>query len=58
MDDDSWAVEARQWETIHLDREHEVRFWSDEFGVDAARLEALVGEVGPDLDDIVRALRR
>ncbi|MGH7292603.1 MAG: DUF3606 domain-containing protein [Myxococcota bacterium] len=43
--------------SIHLDRADERRFWTSELAVSEQELSELVRRVGPDIDDIVRALR-
>lgn len=58
MEGGIWAAEAREWETVHLDRLRDVEFWTAEFALEQEELVALIEEVGPAVDDIVSALRR
>ena len=41
---------------INMSEDYEVRYWSEKFGVSAARLKEAVQKVGPMVDDVARAL--
>ena len=43
---------------INVGQEHELRYWSQKFGVDPERLRAAVAKVGPMADQVASELGR
>lgn len=43
---------------VDVSEDHELRYWSQKFGVSADELKAAVGEVGPMVADVERRLKQ
>jgi hypothetical protein len=41
---------------ISLEQDHEVRYWSQRFGIDEQQLRTAVGDVGPSVQDVEQYL--
>jgi len=42
---------------INVNQEHEVRYWTEKFGISAEELRRVVGEVGPMADAVEQRVR-
>lgn len=56
MSDDKTKVGADR-KRISLAEDYERRHWTARFGISEERLRAIVGEVGPMVEDVERVLR-
>jgi hypothetical protein len=56
--DDRTKRGAQDRSRINLDQEHEIRYWTREFGVSEAALTAAVAKVGSSVQAVWRELHR
>jgi hypothetical protein len=56
MADDLTKKSSADRKRINVSEDYEVRYWSEKFGVSAARLKEAVQKVGPMVDDVAREL--
>jgi hypothetical protein len=56
MADDPKETRPQDAQRINVNQEHELRYWSQKFGVSPEQLKKVVGRVGPMADDVERAL--
>jgi hypothetical protein len=49
----TWPQDAQR---VNVHQDHELRYWSQKFGVSPEQLKRVVGRVGPMADDVERAL--
>jgi len=57
MPDDKMKRGPQDRRRINISEEHEVRYWSEKFGVTAERVRAAVEKVGPLADAVERELK-
>jgi hypothetical protein len=57
MADDKTNRGSPDRDRINLSQEHEVRYWSEKFGVSAEQLKDAVRQAGPTADAVERQLR-
>lgn len=57
MADDKTHRGSPDRDRINLSEEHEVRYWSEKFGVSAEQLREAVRQAGPTADAVEKRLR-
>ena len=57
MADDPRNTGSPDRDRVALEQEHELRYWTERFGVSEQRLRDAVAQVGPSADAVGRALR-
>jgi hypothetical protein len=58
MADDKSNRGSPDRDRINLSQEHEVRYWSERFGVSPEQLKEAVRQAGPTVDAVEKQLRR
>jgi hypothetical protein len=53
---DDPTQQAQDRQRINVNQEHECRYWTEKFGIDADRLREVVKKVGPMVSDVEREL--
>ena len=56
MPDDTSSRGGQDRQRINVNQEHECRYWTEKFGIDADRLREVVKKVGPMVADVEREL--
>lgn len=56
MADDPNKTRPQDAQRINVHQDHELRYWSEKFGVSHEQLKRVVERVGPMADDVQRAL--
>lgn len=57
MADNTAARGQQDRSRINVNQEHEVRYWTEKFGISAEELRKVVGEVGPMADAVEQRVR-
>ena len=57
MADDPTKRRPQDSQRVNISEEHEVRYWTEKFGVTREKLEAAVKKVGPMVKDVERELK-
>jgi len=57
MADNTSARGQQDRSRINVNQEHEVRYWTEKFGISAEELRRVVGEVGPMADSVEQRVR-
>jgi len=57
MADNTSARGQQDRSRINVNQEHEVRYWTEKFGISAEELRRVVGEVGPMADAVEQRVR-
>ena len=58
MPDDPSITGAGDRERINVNQEHELRYWSEKFGVSPEDLKCAVEDVGPMVKDVEKELAK
>ena len=56
MADDPRETRPQDAQRVNVTQEHELRYWSQKFGVSPEQLKRVVGRVGPMAEDVERAI--
>jgi hypothetical protein len=56
MSDNPNKTRPQDAQRVNVNQEHELRYWSDRFGVTPEQLRRVVDRVGPMADDVERAI--
>jgi Protein of unknown function (DUF3606) len=56
MADNPAKTAPQDAQRVNVDQEHELRYWSQKFGVSPEQLKKVVGRVGPMADDVERVI--
>jgi hypothetical protein len=56
MADDPNKTRPQDAQRVNVHQEHELRYWSQKFGVSPEQLKKVVGRVGVMADDVERAI--
>ena len=56
MTDNPKQTAPQDAQRVNVNQEHELRYWSQKFGVSAEQLRKVVNRVGPMADDVERAI--
>jgi hypothetical protein len=56
MADDPNKTRPHDAQRVNVNQEHELRYWSQKFGVSPEQLKKVVGRVGPMADDVERTI--
>jgi hypothetical protein len=56
MADDPKMTRPQDAQRVNVNQEHELRYWSQKFGVSNDRLKEVVARVGPMAKDVERAI--
>jgi len=57
MPDDRTKRGPQDRSRININEEHELKYWSEKFGVTAERLRAAVKKIGPSAEAVERELK-
>lgn len=56
MTDSPTKTRPQDAQRVNVNQEHELRYWTDKFGVSAERLKSAVERVGPMAEDVAAEL--
>ena len=56
MTDNPNKTAPQDAQRVNVNQDHELRYWSQKFGVSTEQLKKVVGRVGPMADDVERAI--
>ena len=56
MADNPSETRPQDAKRVNVNQAHELRYWSQKFGVSPEQLKKVVGRVGPMADDVERAI--
>jgi hypothetical protein len=56
MADDPKETRPQDAQRVNVAQEHELRYWSQKFGVSPEQLKRVVSRVGPMAEDVERAI--
>lgn len=57
MTDSPTKPRSQDAQRVNVSQEHELRYWTEKFGVSAEQLKSAVERVGPMADDVANELR-